>query len=473
MKNIPLFFTIPLFYCGSLVSAEIFAGPAAVISAGGSAAPLASPVNSFTSKDPIAVCQSLRNEAKLQAKSYGIMLNDSDLDNRVCTYGRFGNLNIGQSQWSLTSRSGPNNNVSAMANANDVVADNQIRWGAFIFKDGDGKEVIRLWIKSFGHGFSIPEKYVPSTISGTSVPGFLMVNMDWGFGRYTLGDQQGISTDRQGSISCRDETCPMTGDLRFANENTSTAMYPLSQQNAQTILTESAGWGVNIGSGFSGKSPVFQLAGSYYHTKGVVTKGTPRVINHTLVGNDNRRGQLDYAIDWNRVDYKTIKNSTLLDPVAPGLDLRYESGGSGRDSNIRGRNFLFNFLVNYTMFTNDGQVYKKVVGVPRKLRDNLTGVIAIPGGTSGSQVNSLCRQWSSSKKGVSGEYYMYSNPYLTGYNSPDEYVQIFKLESDSYGYFPTQATSGNNFSYQGQVYSDSQRLTGQPPSCRPYYNKIE
>ena len=422
---------------------------------------------SFSNRDPIGLCQSLRTQAKLAAEINGETMSDQDLDDRVCTYGRFGNLHFSQNE--LANYYG----VSKMA-------DHTVRWAAFIYKDSYDKEQIYLWINSSGAGFMQDNQNIGTSSTG-SANSFSTLNMHWGFGPITKFDNY---YDSEKIKSCVEtNSCPswLTNSLRLTQQNNATAMFPQSSQNAMITTLDTSGFSVGISAGVGKTGPFFQFKGGYSETHQINLTGTPRILKHVLKSNNPLAGEIDYGIDWGLFKKQNAANtnytlrSSLQDPISPKLDLMYVSGGGGTggiDSPLRGRSYPFFATVYYKEFDANGSYRGE--SRPRYLTGLVDNIYFPRGSAEKMPYRPLCRQWSHSRSGSPGDIYQYFNPY-----APDEFkMKSFILNKENnYGNFPSDSTSSDSWQFakattmlkaiQFNELSDPASDLG----CRPYYNK--
>jgi hypothetical protein len=421
---------------------------------------------SFSNRDPIALCQSLRTQAKLAAEINGETMSDRDLDDRVCTYGRFGNLHFSQDELALYY------GVSKMA-------DHSVRWAAFIYKDSYDKEQIYLWINSSGAGFMQDNQNIGSTSTGTA-NSFSTLNIRWGFGPITKFDNYYDSDKIKSCVESN--SCPswLTNSLRLTQQNNATAMFPQSSQNATITTLDTSGFSVGISAGVTTTGPYFQFKGGYSETHQINLTGTPRILKHVLKSNTPLAGEIDYGIDWGLFKKQNAANtnytlrSSLQDPISPKLDLMYVSGGGGTggiDSPLRGRSYPFFVTAYYREYDANGSYRGE--SRPIKLTGLVDNIYFPRGSAEKMPYRPLCRQRSDSRSGTPGDIYQYFNPY-----APDEFkMKSFILQTEnSYDDLPIDSTSNNSWQFVKATTMLKALLNepGNPESdlgCRPYYNK--
>ena len=432
------------------------------------------------SDDPVALCKSMREEMVNRSALQKITVSEWQLDNLVCTYGVMAKStpDTAQTRWGALTSYGPKN----------TYIDNQLRWAAFIYFDPiTNKEIIQLWIKTKGHGFANPDgEYGPnfsaephlglgkhSYVRRDYLPGYdapaptepvghQTLRINWGFGQAVYHPTPLLSL-RHGAIHCDYASlCPPLNLIKLVTtENGDNAFFPISQSNAVTQQNTVSGFMVSLDLKLTEKGPMFGLSGNYVNERGITSNGSIRKISHTKPTNDIRIGQLDYLVNHEILknqEYGKIKHSAASLPIQPNLSVRYQI-----DPSLRGKSYPFNFLASYAILKGrpsseaEEAKYTHFQVVPKRDVYNMTtGFIVLPGGTSVTAAQPMCKIWSYSFVGQPNTFY--ANP-----KNNETEVEVYQLKTANYGYFPLQYMETGSWKPLGKSFAGNKL-----PNC--YYS---
>ncbi len=431
------------------------------------------------SDDPVALCKSMREEMVNRSAVQKITVSEWQLDNLVCTYGVMAKStpDTAQTRWGTLTSYGPKN----------TYIDNQLRWAAFIYFDPiTNKEIIQLWIKTKGHGFANPDgeygpnfsaepqlglgthSYVRRDYKGHNTSlvkedvGHQTLRINWGFGQAVYHPTP-LSSLRHGAIHCDYASlCPPLNLIKLVTtENGDNAFFPISQSNAVTQQNTVSGFMVSLDLKLTEKGPMFGLSGNYVNERGITSNGSIRKISHTKPTNDIRIGQFDYLVNHEILknqEYGKIKHSAASLPIQPNLSVRYQI-----DPSLRGKSYPFNFLASYAILkgrpTSEAEEAKHThfQVVPKcDVYNMTTGFIVLPGGTSVTAAQPMCKIWPYSFVRQPNTFYAYPK------NNETE-VEVYQLKTANYGYFPLQYMETGSWKPLGKSFAGNKL-----PNC--YYS---